>query len=212
MVEVNPVIILGAKELGQIALEIFNSNEVVVYCLLDDDKKEHQKQYGSVTVMGSCDDEGFLKFIGKKCDAFVAVENLKERKFLAEMLAEGRKVAPVSAIHQKAVYSESAKIGDGNLINAGAIIGTQSTIGNHCILQMGAIVEAFAEIQDFVHIASGAIIGQGAVIEEGAFIGTGAIVVPGVRVGKNARVGAGSLVAGNVKNGKTVFGNPAQEV
>jgi sugar O-acyltransferase (sialic acid O-acetyltransferase NeuD family) len=210
--EIHPVIILGAKEIGRMALEIFNSNDMLVYCLLDDDTKEHQKEYGAVVVMGSCDDEGFLKLIGKKCDAFVAVDNVKERRFLAEMLEDGRKVKPVSAMHKQVVLSTSAKMGDGNLINAGTIIGTQSVIGNYCIIQNRVVVDAFAEIQDFVQLSSGAIIGQGAVIEEGAFIGTGAVVVPGVRVGKNARVGAGSVVAANVKSGKTVFGNPASEV
>ena len=209
---INPVIILGAKEIGLMALEIFVSNNIVVYCLLDEDTKEHQKEYGDAVVMGSWDDEGFLKLIGKKCDAFVAVENLKERKFLAEMLEENRKVRPVNAIHRQAIISASAKLGDGNLINAGTIIGTKANIANYVLIQNGVVVEALAEVEDFVHVCSGAIIGQGAVIEQGAFIGSGAIVVPGVRVGKNARVGAGSLVAANVKSGKTVFGNPANEV
>lgn len=209
---INPVLILGAKELGLITLEIFNSHQILVYGFLDDDTKEHKKEYGAVSVLGATDDDGFLKLIGKKCDAFVAVENLKERRFLAEMLDEKRHVKPINAIHKTAVISESATLGDGNLVNAGAIIGTKAKVGNYAIIQNRAVVEALATLEDFVHVSSGAIIGQGAVIEEGAFIGTGAIVVPGVRVGKNARVGAGSLVAANVKNGKTVFGNPAAEI
>lgn len=209
---INPVMILGAKDLGLIALEIFSSNQVLVYGLLDDDTKEHKKEYAAVSVLGSTDDEGFLKLIGKKCDAFIAVENLKERKFLAEMLDENRHIKPVNAIHKLAIIAESAQIGVGNLINAGTVIGTKALIGNNAIIQNRVIVEAFAHLEDFVHLSSGVIVGQGAVVEEGAFIGTGAIIVPGVRVGKNARVGAGSLVASNVKNGKTVFGNPASEV
>lgn len=209
---INPVLILGAKELGLITLEIFNSHEILVYGFLDDDTKEHKKEYGAVTVLGATDDDSFLKLIGKKCDAFVAVENLKERRFLAEMLDEQRHIKPINAVHKSAIISESAALGSGNLINAGAVVGTKATIGSYAIVQNRAVVEAFATLEDFAHISSGAIIGQGAVIEEGAFIGTGAIVVPGVRVGKNARVGAGSLVASNVKNGKTVFGNPAAEV
>ena len=209
---INPVILLGAKELGLMSLEIFNSHDILVYGMLDDDTKEHKKEYGSVVVLGSCDDEGYLKLIGKKCDAFVSVENVKERKFLAEMLEENRHVKPVNAIHKQAVISESASIGNGNFINAGVVVGTKATIGDYAILQNRVVVEAFAHVENFVQLCAGVIIGQGAVIEEGAFIGTGAIVVPGVRVGKNARVGAGSLVAGNVKSNKTVFGNPAAEV
>lgn len=210
--EVNPLIIFGAKETGQIALEICNSNGLLVYCLLDDDKNEHKKEYGPVTVVGTTEDEEYLKLLGKKCDAFIAVDNLKERKYLAEMLEEEKKLKPVSIIHKEVTIAETAFIGDGTLINAGTVIGTSAKIGDNCILQNRVIVDAFSEIQNLVQISSGAIIGQGAVIEEGAFIGTGAIIVPGARVGKNARVGAGSLVAGNVKAGKTVFGNPAEEV
>jgi len=209
---INPVLILGAKELGQITLEIFNSHQILVYGFLDDDAKEQKKEYAAVSVLGTTDDEAFLKLIGKKCDVFISVENLKERRFLAEMLEERKHLKPINAVHKSAIISESAAIGDGNLINAGAIIGTKAKVGHYAIIQNRTVIEALATIEDFAHISSGAIIGQGAIIEEGAFIGTGAIVVPGVRVGKNARVGAGSLVASNVKNGKTVFGNPAAEV
>ena len=99
--EINPVIIFGSKETGQIALEICNSNDLLVFCLLDDDKKEHGKEYGLVTVMGGTDDEEYLKLIGKKCDAFIAVDNLKERRFIAEMLEEEKKVKPVSIFHKQ---------------------------------------------------------------------------------------------------------------
>jgi len=164
--EINPVIIFGSKETGQIALEICNSNELLVFCLLDDDKKEHKKEYGLVTVMGGTDDEEYLKLIGKKCDAFIAVDNLKERRFLAEMLEEEKKVKPVTILHKQVVLSESAKLGDGTLINAGSVIGTNAIVGDNCIIQNRVVVEAFAEIQDFVHLCSGAIVGQGAVVEK----------------------------------------------
>jgi sugar O-acyltransferase (sialic acid O-acetyltransferase NeuD family) len=210
--ELNPVIIFGAKEMGLMALEIFESNQVIVYCFLDDDKKTHQTEYNSVMVMSTTDDDDYIKLLGKKCDAFIAIENIKERKFLAEMLEDELKLKPVSAIHSEAVWSPSCTIGDGNLVNAGTIIATKAKLGNYCILQNRVVLEAFSTVQDFVQIGSGAIIGQGAVIESGAFIGAGAIIVAGVKVGKNARVGAGSLVAADVKAGKTVFGNPAVEV
>ena len=59
----NPVIIFGAKETGLMALEIFESNQVVVYCFLDDDKKTHQTEYSSVMVLGGTDDETYLKLL-----------------------------------------------------------------------------------------------------------------------------------------------------
>ena len=66
--------------LGRIAKEIFEHNQVVVYGFLDDDKKKHQTEVDDVNVLGSMDDEDFLKLIGKKCEAFVAVDETKLRK------------------------------------------------------------------------------------------------------------------------------------
>jgi FlaA1/EpsC-like NDP-sugar epimerase len=47
----NPVIILGAQAVGTAALDAFLSNEVVVYCLLDDEPKLHNTELLDVPVM-----------------------------------------------------------------------------------------------------------------------------------------------------------------
>lgn len=62
----NPVLIFGAGNLGKIALDIFNRNNVVVYGLLDDDKTLHNQEIGDVLILGDTDDDGFLKLIGQK--------------------------------------------------------------------------------------------------------------------------------------------------
>ncbi len=205
----NPVIILGAKGLGPVALEIFRSNNVVVYCLLDDDEKLHGTEIQEVTVMGSTDDEGYLKLIGKKCEAFVASDDNKVRKSLTELLLEERKIMPVNAIHSEAYISGTASIGHGNLIAAGVVIGTNADVGNHCVLHTKATVDYDSKVGDYVQIGAGSIISSGVTIENGVFIGSGVTVVSGVTIGKNARVGAGSVVIESVKSGTTVFGNPA---
>jgi FlaA1/EpsC-like NDP-sugar epimerase len=48
----NPVIIFGANALGRAAREIFETNEVVVYGFLDDNKKLHNTQVDEITVSG----------------------------------------------------------------------------------------------------------------------------------------------------------------
>lgn len=208
----NPVIIFGAGSLGKAALEIFKSNGVEIYCFLDDRKELHNTEVDGVTVLGSTDDDGFLKFIGKKCEAFVALDETKYRKGVVDMLKERRKVVPVNAIHERAVIPPSAHIGHGNFINANVILGTAAKIGQHCILHTGAIVDHEAEIGDFVQIGSGSIINSGVKVGDKAFIGSGATIVSGVTIGKNARIGAGSVVVGDVEPGATIFGNPAKEV
>jgi sugar O-acyltransferase (sialic acid O-acetyltransferase NeuD family) len=208
----NPVIIFGANYLGRSAKEIFESNGNVVYCFLDDNKALHSKEIDTVTVFGSTDDDGYLKLIGKKCEAFVAIDDTKLRKSIVKMLQEERHVQPVNAIHASALIPESSSIGHGNFIDAGSLIGVGAEIANHCLIHTNVVIGAEVKLADHVQIGAGSIINAGANIEEEAFIGSGVIVVSGITVGKGARVGAGSVVISPVKAGETVFGNPAQKV
>jgi sugar O-acyltransferase (sialic acid O-acetyltransferase NeuD family) len=179
---------------------------------LDDAKELTGKEIDNVSVLGITDDDGFLKLIGKKCEAFVASDNNKVRKALVKMLQEVRHVQPVNAIHKSAIVPESAFVGHGNLIDAGVIIGPASKVSSHCILQPGVIVGAEASLGDFVQVGAGSCINSGVIIEDEVFIGSGVTIVSGVQIGKGARVGAGSVVIASVKAGETVFGNPAQPI
>ena len=207
-----PVIIFGAKGIAHPALEIFNSNEVMVYGFLEEDESMHGTEINTVSVLGNPEDDGFLKLIGQKAEAFVAVDDMKYRKFLVELLNDRRKVQPINAIHNTAYISTDAVIGHGNFINAKVTIGTAAEIGQHCILHTGAIVDHKAKLGDFVQLGAGSIINAEVTVEEGAFIGSGVTVVSGVTIGKNARVGAGSVVISSVGANETVFGNPAAKI
>lgn len=208
----NPVIIFGAGSLGVQALDIFQRNGVLVYGFLDDEKELHSTTIDDTAVLGDTDDGGFLKLIGPKCEAFIAIGERSVREQLVEMLNERRKTMPVNAIHDSAVVSRLADIGHGNLVATRAVVGPQVRLGSHCIVQAGAIVEALARVGDYVHIGPGALIGSRAELGEGAFIGMGAVVVAGIKIGKNARIGAGSVVVENVPEESTVFGNPAKRL
>lgn len=210
--ENKPVIILGAKGIGQAALEIFKSHRVEIFCFLDDDAEMKDKEIAEVTVLGKTTDDGFLKYIGLKCDAFVALDDNKERKYLVKLLNERRKVMPTNAIHADAIVSSSAFLGYGNFINAGVKIGAGAKVTNHCLIHTNAVVEHGAELGEYVQLGAGSIINAEAKIEDEVFIGSGVTVISGVTIGKGARVGAGSVVVADVKAGKTVFGNPAQEI
>jgi sugar O-acyltransferase (sialic acid O-acetyltransferase NeuD family) len=208
----NPVVIFGANIHGRIALDCFASNEVLVFGFLDENEKIHNTEISEVLVLGDPMDDGFLKIIGNKTEAFVALENKAHKEKIVKMLLERRKTQPVNAIHQKAVVSEDAEIGNGILIAAGAAVNLGAKIGNYAVLHANAVIDVLAEVGEYVEIGAGAIVNAEAKIEKGAFIGSGAILVSGVRVGKNARVGAGSVVIADVEEGATVFGNPAQEI
>ncbi|WMJ75662.1 acetyltransferase [Cytophagaceae bacterium ABcell3] len=207
----NPVMIFGAKGLGKVALDIFQSNNVTIYCFLDDDNELHGKEIGDIAVLGRTDDKGFLQYLGKKCEAFIASDDNQYRETMVSMLRD-RKIMPVNAIHQKAFVSEYAFLGYGNMINAGAVVNSYARISNHCIISCNATVDFDAQLDDFVQIGSGSIINSGVKIGKGAFIGSGVTIVSGVTIGKKARVGAGSVVVSDVKDGETVFGNPAKSI
>jgi sugar O-acyltransferase (sialic acid O-acetyltransferase NeuD family) len=208
----NPVLILGANYLGRQAKEILESNGNVVYGFLDDNKKLHNTEIDNATVLGSTDDETFLKLIGKKCEAFVALDENKLRKNVITTLNEDFTVQPINVIPQSANIPSSTDMGHGNFIDHGVKFGPGSSVGNHCIIQTNAIIGTETKLGDFVQVGAGSIINSGTEIEDEVFIGSGVTIVSGITIGKGARIGAGSVVVGPVKAGETVFGNPAQKV
>lgn len=208
----NPVIIFGAKGLGKVALDIFQSNEVIVYCFLEDDTKLHNTEINGVSILGSTEDEAFLKLIGPKCEVFVATDDNKLKASLVEMLYEDKKIMPINAFHKNISIATSALIGHGNMFNAGAVVNSNAKINNYCIIGSNTVIDYEAELSDMVQVGAGTVIGSNVKVGKGAFIGSGVTIVAGVTIGKNSRVGAGSVVVAEVKDGETVFGNPAQKV
>lgn len=206
------MIIFGVNNIGRAAKAMFESNEIVVYGFLDDNKELIGTEVDEVSVLGKTNDDGFLKLIGKKAEAFVASDDNLVRKSLVQILLKKRKVMPVNAIHASALIDPSAHISHGSFIGMNSTIGFQAKLGNHSIIQTGAIVDNGAQLGEFVQVGAGAIVGADVVIEDEVFIGAGANIISGVTLGKGARVGAGSVVISSVEEGKTVFGNPASEI
>lgn len=207
-----PVLVFGAGGLGKLAMDIFHSNGVVVYGFLDDHKSLHGELVDEVSVLGSTNDQEYLKLIGKKCQAFVAENDKRIKKDLVGMLNEKRKVMPVNAIHPGAYFSSSSSMGHGNLISAGVVVNANARLGNHGILHAQCTIDYEVSINDYVEVGAGSIVGSGVSIGTGVFIGAGATLVSGVTVGDHARIGAGSEVISDVAKNETVFGNPAQKI
>ncbi len=208
----NPVIIFGTGPIAKASLEILQSNNIVIYGFLDDDKTMHNQEINGIPVLGRMDDAGFLKLIGKKTEAFVALDENAHRKGVVKMLNEKRKMMPINAFHSFISLPQSVFVGHGNFINAGVTLGANAKIGNHCIINSNATIEHLVKLGDFVQVGAGSIINPEANIEDEVFIGAGVVVVGGVKIGKGARIGAGSVVVADVKKGETVFGNPAVAV
>ncbi len=208
----NPVIILGAQTVGTTALDAFLSNDVVVYCMLDDDTKLQNTELLDVPVMGNTDDKELLKLLGKKCEVFVATEDTASRRSLTSMLHDEYQAVPVNAIHRRASVSQHAWLGHGNLVGANAVVAGTAKVGNGCLIGPNAVLDARAELGDYAQLGAGSILNADVVVGEQAFIGAGAVIVAGVKIGNKARVGAGSVVVADVPANQTVFGNPAVKV
>ena len=205
-----PVIIVGASEFGKAALEIFLSNEVVVYGFLDDNKELHGTEIQEIPVLGSTDNQEFIKLIGENCDVFLAFDDNALKATLIKTIRKDQKAMPVNAIHRHTMIASSAIMHHGTFVNQGVTIGANANIGNHCILHSGAIVDYSATLGDFVQVGTGSTICAGAKVEDGVFIGSGATIVSGVTVKEGSRIGAGSVVIADVEKKATVFGNPAK--
>lgn len=208
----NPVIIFGAGGLGKATIEIFQSNNVLVYCFLDDDEKLHNTDIAEVKVMGDTEDHGFLKLIGKKCDAFVAINEREVRRKYFKMLKERRKIMPANAIHQRATISSNAYFSYGIFANAGTVVGSFAKVGQGCILHSHSVVDYEAQLGEFVYLGAGSVIHARATVEDDVFIGAGVTIAGPLTIGKGARIGAGSVVIEPVAPGATVFGNPAKAI
>lgn len=209
---IQPVIIFGAGPTGQMALDVFASNGVIVYGFLSDDAASHGKEIGEIPILGHTEDDGFLKLIGKKCDAFVASATTKERQVLTDILQERRHVSPVNALHKESTVSIYAELGHGNLVLAGARIAAFARMGSHCQIMHNAVLESNASLGDFVQLGSGSVVGEGSSVGDNTFIGAGVTILAGVKIGKNCSVGAGSVVLADIPANTKVFGYPAKPV
>jgi sugar O-acyltransferase (sialic acid O-acetyltransferase NeuD family) len=207
-----PVIIVGAKHLSKVVLDILQKNDMIVYGFLDDDQALWQQTIHHVPVLGSTTEERYWNLIGKKCEFFAAIEHQEHRQRLIAMLYKQNKAVPINAIHPSVIIATAATLGHGNLLNAGVTLGTDTTLGSHCILHTRAIIEYGVVIKDFVQVGAGSVVGAGATLNERVFVGAGATIVAGVEIGKAASIGAGAVVLANVNPGQAVLGNPAAPI
>ena len=209
----DPVIIVGTGGLAQLALEILQRNDILVYGFLAENKLAMVNEINHIPILGNIEDEPhYLQTIGKNCHVFVAIEQTKARQQYIKQLINHHEASFMNLVHPFTQIASSTKLGLGNLLDAGVSISPNSSLGNHCHLHKQVVIEYGVTIQDFVQIGSSSIIGEQTIVEENVFIGPGSTIIAGIHIGKGARIGAGSVVLESVKEKEVVLGNPAKPV
>lgn len=127
-----------------------------------------------------------------------------------KLIAERYNVEYATAIHPKAVISDSATIGMGTVVMPGAIINADVKIGCHCIVNTKTSIDHECQIGDYVHIAPGATLSGNIEVGECSWVGVGACVKQGIKIGKNCMIGAGAVVVKDIPDNSTAYGNPAR--
>lgn len=209
-----PIIIFGASNKGQAALEIFQGNGLIVYGFLDDGETlvKERKTYGHVSVLGGTKDPTFLRLLGEKCHPFIALERVDEALSLITQLGQEKKLHPLNAIHPSTNLAKEVRLGAGNLIHVGSSIGNDTVIHSHCALMGHVMIGHGVTLHDFVHIAPGAIVNPHVTLGEAAYVGSGAMIQPGLTIGARAHIAPGAVVLQDVPDGILVGGNPAQPI
>ena len=207
-----PVIIIGLTTYTQGVIDIFESNEIVIYGILDDRKELHGKEVREIPVLSNTTDQEYLKLLKNDCEVFVTGDENAVRSKQIENLRKKYKRVPVNAIHQSSILSSSCSMGHGNYIAMGATVGAGVELQSNIILNSNVSLGISVTIGDYSNLGQGVIVGNECSIGSNVFIGTGAVIVPGITIGDNARIGAGSVVVEEVKENTTVYGNPAKVV
>ncbi len=207
-----PIIIFGAGAIGKLALEIFNQLDRVVYGFLDDDQSSRNTLIDDITVFGKNDDEEFLKYIGKKCHPFVAVEDEKRKIEIINLLKKRKNVFFPNAIHPHGHIASHVHIGAGNLVDAGVIISTRVHIANYCHIHAGATLGYEAHIENSVQLGIRTTINAKVIVGENSLIGAGATVASGVKIAKNVKIAPGAVVFKDIPENAVVLGNPAEVI
>ena len=206
------IIIFGVCQLTKGAIDIFIKNDLIIYGILEDEKKLHHTDIFGVPILGATHDKAFQPLLDANCTYYIAYNSIKKRKQYLKHLASQVEENLISAIHPSAIMGMNIQLGFGNYIGAQVCLAPEATIHNHCIVHNGVKIETGTTIHDFVQIGTGSVIGNNVTLEEEVFIGPGVTIIDGVTIQKGASIGAGSVILGNVKSGDLFLGNPAKSI
>lgn len=188
--------LFGASGHAKVVMDIIAAQNDIVGCLYDD--SPHYDEINGKRVFNAADMivEGPL---------IVSIGSCRIHKFIAERYSH---LEFATAIHPKAIISDTATIGMGTVVMPGAIINADVKIGRHCIINTKASIDHECKIGDYVHIAPGATLSGNIEVGDCSWIGVGACVKQGIKIGQNCMIGAGSVVIKDIPDNVVAYGNP----
>ncbi len=205
------VLIWGAGGHAGVVCEILRANgkhEIVGF--LDSLNPKVRALYGAQVLGG---EENLRQLIEQELftHAIVAIGDCRVRMKLAALL-EKEGIALITAIHPRAIVSNTATIGAGTVIDAGAVLCAGTLIGNNVIINTSSSVNHDCFIEDGVHICPGTHIAGNVIVRSGTWIGIGSAVIERVEVGSNSFIGAGSVVVNDIPSNVVAYGAPAKVI
>ncbi len=209
-----PVIGLGGGGHARVVIEILRADAAYeIMGLLDSNRELQGQTILGVPILG--DDSRLPELVKQGISHFFiglggVSSNAPRRRLFEFALQHG--LQPVSAIHQRAIISPSARLDAGVTIMAGAIVNACARLATNVIINSGAIIEHDCIVQDHAHVATGARLAGEVHVGSGAHIGLGACVRQSLRVGRGAVVGAGAVVIEDVPEATVVVGVPARHL
>lgn len=205
-----PIIIVGIESLANLALEILQRNDMVIYGFLAE-KKSTVTAINHIPILGNLeDDAAYIEKLGKDGAIFVALEPTQTRQRYIQEITHHHFHNFINLIHPSAEIASTASIGTGNLLDGNVQLSPNVHLGNHCLLHKQVVIDAHTRVQDFVQIGLGSIVGERVTIETDVFIGAGVTIIPGLHIGQGAQIGTGSVVLADVKPNEKIIGNPAK--
>lgn len=206
------IAVYGAGGHGRVVVDILQQlvaagENILIAGYIDDAPLLYGQKLNGVPVLGGADCLRNPDF-----DAIVpAVGNNLIRKDVYNEI-KTHNITLFSAVHPRAIVSDSAHLGEGCVLAAGVIVNPECIIHDNVILNTGCTIDHHNLINAHAHIAPGANLGGDVVIGTGAMVGIGATVMPGRAVGEWSVVGASACVVHPVADNQVVVGVPAAPV
>jgi UDP-perosamine 4-acetyltransferase len=204
------ILIIGAGGHGKVVLDILRAagNHRPIG-FLDADPAVSGSNVLGLEVLGKVNLLPKLK--SKARGAIVAIGDNRARASYAQILRQ-QGFELVSAIHPRAIVSQTAKLGASVVVAAGAVVGTDAQLDDYVIVNTSAIVDHECRVGPAAHICPGAALAGRVTIGEAAFVGLGSRIIQCLSVGRHAIVGAGAVVIEDVPEYATVVGVPARVI